>query len=148
MPTIAHWTVDTYFFEGSELARRRSFASREEALRRAPLDFAHMKTRYAGHERSYTVVYPVIDTSTDEVFPTKLRYFRPGEVILLIAAGETIMRLSPAAPDQSEADWKRECEARIAKLNADAAARAEHASRQAAEVVTQMAIAIESKLPR
>ncbi len=147
MPTIARWNVDTYFFEGSELARCRSFASREEALRFAPLDFAHMKTRYAGHERSYTVVYPMIDTSTDEVFPTKLRYFRPGEVILRLAAGETIMRLS-ADPQQSEAAWQQECESRIARLNADAAARAEHASRQAAEVVTQMAIAIERKLPR
>jgi hypothetical protein len=54
----------------------------------------------------------------------------------------------PTEGAQSEADWQRECEARIATLNADAAARAEHASRQAAEVVTRIAIAIERTLPR
>lgn len=54
----------------------------------------------------------------------------------------------PTEGAQSEADWQRECEARITNLNADAAARAERASRQAADIVTQMAIAIERKLPR
>jgi hypothetical protein len=52
--------VDTYFFNGSDIATRRMFPTQWEAFAAASRDLKSMERRYAGYKKSFTVVYPTV----------------------------------------------------------------------------------------